>query len=423
MSGAGDELPECWRRALSDNGWRYKGEGNANVVLAVPADGTVLRVMKEGGGGTAETVLVRARYCDAVRRAFMGGYADVPVPVRVSAEQLCHVDRRLRALTGCRLPDRLPRGVACAAGLAAVCPDYTVLRGAAPGPVHCVEIKPKQGWLHAADRRDDAGKCRFCAHQYAKLCRGRVPCVSRYCPLDLFSGRRDRVRRAVRQLLRTPQNNLKMFVDGVPLDDDRDGGGGFARAASAAFGDEHRFAEFVAAALLGDFANVEYDDDMHDHREPLSGCELDATAPMSADCVLHKILTMQQMQTTGFAAVCSAYDRSPRSAAQFGHVDRLARAAGAGAVALDPLDGYLVAATAHDCSVFVTFSSVQTPSDPVGQRRDVAVVRYGAGWYAVRVKVSDLDPKPLSTVDKHRKRNGDALLACARYSGRGCPSS
>lgn len=424
MNGPDEPAEKWWPRtlALNDMSWRYKGEGNANVVLAMPADGTVLRVMKDGG--TAETLRLRARYCDAVRRSFLAEYADVPVLVSVPAERLLEVDRRLRA-QGCRPPDRLHKGLACTAGLAAVCPDYTMLAQvrAAVAPVYCVEIKPKQGWLHVDDRKYTAGgaaaRCAFCAHQYLKLCRGDVPRVSRYCPLDLFSGHRERVRRAVRQLLRTPQNNLKMFLDGTPLDG-RDGG--FTRAASDALGDEHRFAEFVAAVLLGDVA-VGADQETHattSERDPesLSGCDFDAV-PMPRDCVLHKVLAMQKMQTTGFAIVCSEYGRSLKSAAaQFGHVDRLVRAAAAGGqIALDPLDGYLVAATAQDCSVFVTFGGTRAPGDAV-QQRDV--VRFGTGWYAVQVKVSDLDPKPLSTVDKHRKRNADVLLACERYLGQTC---
>uniref|UniRef100_A0A2S2QWG9 Inositol-pentakisphosphate 2-kinase n=1 Tax=Sipha flava TaxID=143950 RepID=A0A2S2QWG9_9HEMI len=419
MSGPDEATAERSLRTLtlSDKSWLYKGEGNANVVLAMPADGTVLRVMKDGG--TAETLRLRTRYYDAIRRSFLDEYTDVPVLVSVHEEQLLEVDRRLRA-QGCRPSDRLYKGLAFTVGLAAVCPDYTVLMQAraAITPVYCVEIKPKQGWLHVTDRRAQA-RCAFCAHQYLKLCRGEISVVSRYCPLDLFSGRRERVRRAVRRLLHTPQNNLKMFLDGVPLDS-RDGG--FARVASDAFGDEHRFAEFVAAVLLDDAA-AGTDQEVHaaateqDPATSLAGCDFEAI-PMPRDCVLHKILTMQKMQTTGFAIVYSEYDRSPKSAAaQFGHVDRLVRVAAAGGqFVLDPLDGYLVAATAQDCSLFVTFSGTRMPSDTVQQQR--GVVRFGTGWYAVQVKVSDLDPKPLSTVEKHRKRNADVLLACEQYLGR-----
>ncbi|MCP6484506.1 inositol-pentakisphosphate 2-kinase, partial [Klebsiella pneumoniae] len=50
-------------------------------------------------------------------------------------------------------------------------------------------------------------------------------------------------------LLRTPQNNLKMFRNGVLLD-----GNNLAQATNEALGEEDQFCTFIAAALLGDFS-------------------------------------------------------------------------------------------------------------------------------------------------------------------------
>jgi len=411
-------LPKSLQKlTLRDKAWRYKGEGNANVVLSVPADGIVVRLMKEDNAGgvttaaaaAAETLSVRLRFCDAVERSFFGGggrHVDVPVPMRVSAEELREIDGLVRPE---RPPDRKHKCLAWAGGLVAVCPDYTTLPPTDVPGVWCVEIKPKQGWVHEEDMACGPGvvraKCPFCAHQYLKLCRGDVQRPSGYCPLDMFSGRRERVRRAVGALLRDPQNNLKMFLDGDPLvalDD------GFRSTAKEALGTVQRFCALVTGALLGDFEGirdtpvdglVDASDDDHDHRTASGAlppsCNFDAV-PMPRHCVLHEILTMQQMQTTGFAAVCSEYDGRPPQDPQFGHVDRL-RPNDRDDTAWSPVDGYLVAATARDCSVFVTFR----PDGPLT---------------AIRVKVSDLDPKPLSTVDKHRNRDANVLLACQRYS-------
>lgn len=408
-------LPEL---TLRDKVWRYKGEGNANVVLSVPADGIVVRVMKEGNDGSgvttataAETLSVRLEFCDAVNRSFFGGgaggrHVDVPVPMRVSAEELREIDTLIRPD---RPPDRKHKSLVCAGGLVAVCPDYTTLPPTDVSGVWCIEIKPKQGWVHQEDMACGSGvvrvKCPFCAHQYLKLCRDDVRRPSGYCPMDMFSGRRERVRRAIGALLWDPQNNLKMFLDGNPLVALYDG---FRSAAKEALGTVQRFCALVTGALLGDFegsqdAPADGSDapgEDHDHgtasgTSPPS-CDFDAV-PMPRHCVLHEILTMQKMQTTGFAAVCSEYDGRPPRDPQFGHIDRL-RPNNGGDTAWSPVDGYLVAATARDCSVFVTFRPDNTTT--------------------IRVKVSDLDPKPLSTVDKHRNRDADVLLACQRYSVR-----
>ncbi|KAF9577670.1 Inositol-pentakisphosphate 2-kinase, partial [Lunasporangiospora selenospora] len=84
----------------------------------------------------------------------------------------------------------------------------------------CVEIKPKWGFLptsafireeHAIKRR----KCRFCMYQYSKIHLGIEDDKSEYCPIDLFSGEDPLVQGALDALVKTPQNNLRVFVDGV----------------------------------------------------------------------------------------------------------------------------------------------------------------------------------------------------------------
>lgn len=409
--------PTMERLTLRDKQWRYKGEGNANVVLFVPEDGTVVRVAKVDGHDdetgaltvVAETLRARADYCRALQLLFLGEYVDMPVTAAVATEELREMDAVLRS---CRPADRRHKGLGWAGGLVAVCPDYTVLRGGGTATVYCAEIKPKQGWTHKADR---GTKCAFCANQYLKLSTGATRSVSVYCPLDLFSGRADRMKHAVRCLLRTPQNNLKMFRDGEPVPND-----GHQRTAREACGSVDRFCALIAAALIGHFGDpvlnavgsirvLRPDDDWCTpqpvHRFLGLPCDYsDADLRPSGGGVLNHILRVQRLQTCGFDAVCRAYERLELAARlQYGHVTRLFRAADCGGeFAIGPVDSYLHATTARDCSVFVTFCE----SD------DAAAIAFDGRRYRVRVKVSDLDPKPLSCVEKHRKRNENVLRAC-----------
>jgi inositol-pentakisphosphate 2-kinase len=82
-----------------------------------------------------------------------------------------------------------------------------------------VEVKPKWGFLPRSAFVSEATAvklrvCRFCMHQALKHARGQVHRVSAFCPLDLYSGRRERVERALWALLEAPQNNLKLYAGG-----------------------------------------------------------------------------------------------------------------------------------------------------------------------------------------------------------------
>lgn len=399
--------------------WCYKGEGNANVIIALPEESTVVRVMKDGGDGlkTAaemEKILsMHVDYCKATCRLFFGHYADVPVLMSMSAEELRNINLCLRQD---RPANRKQKSLGWVSGLVTVHPDYTLLPElvdvGSKTVIYCVEIKPKQGWSHEADNIDGyPDMCAFCTHQYLKLSRGDVQEISQYCPLDLFSGYHKRVERAVRNLFQTPQNNLKVFQDGVPLDNN--GVGWMAASETFGFRDSRQFYAFIAACLLGDFEEKqEMSSDILDNcmldNKPRLLCNSNTT-PMPEHCVLQKILNMQQMQTISFVNVCSEYDKQTQStessaALQYAHVGRLVSmttTTDEQNTVLSPVDRYLVAATARDCSVFVTFH--QTTHNK------------GPHHYAVRIKVSDLDPKPISTIQKHLKRNKEVLLACQQY--------
>lgn len=91
-----------------------------------------------------------------------------------------------------------------------------------------VEIKPKWGFLPSATHLSSetapvkTTTCRFCMHSHLKATRG-AEVSEGYCPLDLFSGDADRIRKALTALWDSwvstggSSNNLRVFVEGQML--------------------------------------------------------------------------------------------------------------------------------------------------------------------------------------------------------------
>ncbi|XP_035874322.1 protein bicaudal D homolog 2 isoform X4 [Phyllostomus discolor] len=81
-------------------------------------------------------------------------------------------------------------------------------------PILCVEIKPKCGFIPLSSNVTHEMKhkvCRYCMHQHLKVATGKWKQISKYCPLDLYSGNKQRMYFALKSLLQEAQNNLKIF--------------------------------------------------------------------------------------------------------------------------------------------------------------------------------------------------------------------
>lgn len=391
----------------------YKSEGNANIVIAMPDDGTVVRVIKcNNKYRTAQkftTLHVQLDFCHLIQELYLGDYMEVPTLTSASVDELRELNSLILPL---RPANRIHLSIWWIGGTVTIFTDYTLLPQSVNkiGPVYSVEIKPKQGWIHDDDKIyfDSDGKCTFCLQQFLKV-KQQGGAFSHYCPMDMFSGNRRRVEYAIQQLLKTPQNNLKIFRDGHQVE--------WAECSALFEGRDRWLARFVGAALLGDFDNANKIEELsapsRQNRNPERlvhfrnrVCNFDAV-PMSTHCVLDKILTMQKLQTTSFDHVCAMYKSFPENMLknQYSHVDRLMEATNN-----DPcttaVDGYLIAASARDCSVFVTFGQILEDSEC-----DLATVRFDDSSYAVCVKIADVDPKPLVTIQNHIKRNANIFDA------------
>lgn len=232
--------------------WIYRGEGGANLVLAYAASsplfvGKVIRIQKapkanKTANGVASVLttdeqllwkehkelisspnkeVVEQRYVKDVIIPLLGPkHIDPGVRVSVTKEFLESVDKKV---TKQRPPWRVnAANVDTSHDSALILNDHSLFsQGATSGGGDClsVEIKPKCGFLPTSRFISDENKLkrsvsRFKMHQLLKLEHNEISEVSEYDPLDLFSGSRERVSEAVNALYSIPQNNFRVFLNG-----------------------------------------------------------------------------------------------------------------------------------------------------------------------------------------------------------------
>nr|XP_043613161.1 inositol-pentakisphosphate 2-kinase-like [Erigeron canadensis] len=231
--------------------WVYRGEGGLNIVLAYKGSspnfiGKVLRVRKLKRNASeyekAPSVLSKHEcliwkdvgellsaptkdvanhmYAQLVMCPLLGSqHVDAGVRVMVSKEFLesLHNDVLLE-----RPSWRVDSGrIDYLRDSAILMSDHSIFPHAVHEKEICisVEIKPKCGFLPISRyiREENSAKkriSRFKLHQILKFHQRKVPQISEYDPLDMFSGSKGRVLKSVKDLFLTPQNNFRVFLNG-----------------------------------------------------------------------------------------------------------------------------------------------------------------------------------------------------------------
>ncbi|KAG8468044.1 hypothetical protein KFE25_007096 [Diacronema lutheri] len=228
LARATESEPAALRDATAAAEWEYLGEGEMHVILRHRDAGAnlVLRLRKAHHEPRAGAPPAEMYACRVVAPLLGGMYVPPSRPVDISPEFLTAVQRHIaeirpRRYAGAPLDARSTSGM--------LEHDLALLARAAPrgagaaderdAPLQlCFELKPKAALMPAAEAVDGAWPlplCRFCALQLSRLRAKPSYRRSRFCPLNLFSGKRLRVRAALEQLVLQPHNNFGVFVDGV----------------------------------------------------------------------------------------------------------------------------------------------------------------------------------------------------------------
>lgn len=174
--------------------------------------------------------------------------------------------------------------------------------------------------------------------------------ISEYDPLDLFSGSKDRIHKAIRALYATPQNNFRVFLNGSLVFGGL--GGGTCKTTSKVEQDfEHLLKDIIktkdgsrANHFIELVAETVYTSGVLDHL--LDVQKLDKYNIEGAVHVYYDLINQP-------CRVCKELEKSKTSStSQFSSMHSIPMAE-----KVNVLKEFLISATAKDCSVMISFRS------------------------------------------------------------------
>ncbi|XP_066246837.1 inositol-pentakisphosphate 2-kinase isoform X1 [Euwallacea similis] len=429
--------------------WYYRGEGNCNLVISLPKSKQILRIRKtERPKSILGWILVLINdffqwyygieFSDEIRD--LDFYSKIMRPLMghkyTSESKLIVLSRKqmqsFRDGLAKKRPDfRMSKTLQY--GRAALFADFAFLPTQfdnlqLSGNTYAVEIKPKQGWRPYKEQIHP--HCFFCMNQYLKLEKKQIKSQTQYCPEELFSGDSNRMKSAINSLLQVPQNNFKIFKNGLICYDEKNKNIEILREIFEST--DHKeilideFCDFLRRCLITDLGN----ESEIFNSQCKSICNLtvvneqitlENTLPKGS--VLNRILSVQMLDREG---THSTYKKLTKSDVweDFSYVDKVLEYIGnkehicSKCTIMDVsrrLENellflpYLVSAIAKDCSLMITFRKIREKPSDIDFNKATFETKYG--MFVVNIGVFDLYPKPLSTIQKHYSRNRDIFRA------------
>ncbi|XP_022763203.1 inositol-pentakisphosphate 2-kinase-like isoform X2 [Durio zibethinus] len=407
--------------------WVYRGEGAANLVLAYTGSspafiGKVMRIQKSQRNGKNEVkgngaLTKHEQLVWQENEVLMASPNNEIVDHLYVKHVMCpllgpkNVDAGLRVLVAKEFLEFVDKNVTCHRPAwrvdssqvdmnrdsVLIMSDHSIfpngtLKG---GPCITVEIKPKCGFLPISRfiAEENAVKrtiTRFKMHQALKLHNQEISEYSEYNPLDLFSGSRDRICKAIEALYATPQNNFRVFLNGSLVF----GGLGSGTDCSTIL---------VGEAFENALKNVIQADN---GLRTTSFIQLVAETVYTSG-VLDQLLEVQKLDAYDIEGAIHAYYNiisQPCMVCRELSKDKLSHLyTPLHSIPLDEslkiVKGYLIAASAKDCSLMISFRPKE--NDDLLSRTSYSTVYLGSTNQVFEYKVHfiDLDLKPLKKME------------------------
>lgn len=261
------------------------------------------------------------------------------------------------------------------------------------GTCLCVEIKPKCGFLPSSRFISEGNAVkrsvsRFEMHQALKLHQEQISELSKYDPLDLFSRSRERIRKAIKALYATPQNNFRVFLNGSLIYGNRGGGTkGTTFVTSEAF---ENALEAVIQANKG--------------TRTTNFMQLVADAVYTSG-VLDRLLEVQKLDTLDIEGAIHAYYNIMSQPCKLCDENGVSnRFTSLHSIPLDEslkiVKDFLIAATAKDCSIMISFRPREEENDGSSSFNSICL-ESTKQTFDYKVHFIDLDLKPLSKMEDY----------------------
>ncbi|XP_050366522.1 inositol-pentakisphosphate 2-kinase-like [Argentina anserina] len=407
--------------------WVYRGEGAANLVLAYSGSspdfiGKVMRIQKAERNGskrssspTALTMherllwkdledvvsssnkeLASQLYVKHVMSPLLGTkFVDSGMHVPATRELLETVEKNVNFQRPASRVDAAKVDTECDYVL--LMSDHSIFPSGIQEGETCisVEIKPKCGFLPSSEYIDEGDAIkrritRFRMHQALKLHDGKVSEYSDYDPLDLFSGSKDRIHKAIKDLFATPQNNLRVFVNGSLI---FGGLGGGAESTDSVI--EDKFETALEGVIQGG-----------DGSRTVNFLQLIAEIVHKSG-VMDQLLEIQKLDNLDIdGAIHAYYDIISEPCMVCTELGRDKASNRYSALHSLPLDeklkivkDFLIAATAKDCSLMFSFRPRKDGS--IGSLYNNVYLESTNQYYDYKVHFIDLDLKSLKNLETY----------------------
>ncbi|XP_022821890.1 inositol-pentakisphosphate 2-kinase isoform X1 [Spodoptera litura] len=396
---------------LLGKSWKYINEGNAHIVVQILDTDYVIRLIKEDERTTdPKSVYDHVNFVNLIMIPLLGNkFYDKEEAIEMSQYDLEQLSKLL-------LPYR-PKNRIFKSELSQIAIKATNLSIVSTqcDTNFCIEIKPKEGFISSSLRKYST--CYYCLKQHLKLQTGAIRLTSKYCPLDLFSGERERMKLSLSNMINNAQNNFKIFKNGLLVYNEKSEQSDFDNILKDMnyFSELNQFLDFIIDILLSDinepYIKLPKSSKICTNDKPNQCYE---SNNLNSNSFLYKLLQLQKMSDV------YPFDMENERNKHSNYVTKLIEQLTTLDLDLNkendketfikttnPIHLALISAVAKDCSIMISFSTNFVENYPY--------VDTGNSKIFYKLAVTDLEPKSPNTLYKRKDTEKKMIEIYEKY--------